>query len=319
LALCVPTLAQSSLPKEVQADLLQKEIINGLEGGDLAAAKSSLAKYRALDIQMPLVLVLIEAKIAVSDNDYILAEKRLAEYLSQGGKAAPSYSEALNLYRDVSNKIEAEKAKQQVQEIAERKRISDTISGCMSGSTCWSQAKEYGPVGTPFARAITTGSLARGCDFGSAKACFASAYQLYWNYEGDYAADKMGGVFRGTKAKNKKLGRSHAIRACNADLDYCSKVLDELSINFDDASHLSILARLCFEKRLARRCAFVVYNGRRTFHSYAFKKEAIRFGRFGCYELNDADSCRHLAYTYRFRLNDERSAKKIRRRVKELQ
>lgn len=101
--------AQANLPVEVRADLLQNRIIAHLESGELTEAKEALAEYRKLDIQMPITLILVDAKIAANLGEHGRAKSALEEYLGRAGRTATGYQEALTLYADAEKRAKDQK------------------------------------------------------------------------------------------------------------------------------------------------------------------------------------------------------------------
>jgi len=106
-ALCfsLSTLAEAQLPPEVRADLLQKKIITSLQSKDFDAVKSQISEYKNLGISVPPAILIIDAKISVSEKKWGRAKSKLEAYFTEAGKTHASYSEALTLYETVDAKV----------------------------------------------------------------------------------------------------------------------------------------------------------------------------------------------------------------------
>lgn len=90
--------AQSTLPPQVQADLLKQQIVDALKQEDLKAALAAFDKYHALKVKMPPPLLFLEAKAASAAGDPLRAFKSLEAFLKATPQEGKQYSEALTLY-----------------------------------------------------------------------------------------------------------------------------------------------------------------------------------------------------------------------------
>jgi uncharacterized protein len=107
--------AVADLPKQVQADLLQDDIIAALKNNAMQEAKSAIRKYRALGIDLPPTIMIIEAKVAIAMKEYLVAKKVLEQFFKETGTKHKSYKNALELYklvREPAAKIEKEQKRQ---------------------------------------------------------------------------------------------------------------------------------------------------------------------------------------------------------------
>jgi len=105
LSLSLSTLAHAQLPPEVQADLLQKKIVTSLQSKDFDAVKSQISEYKELGISVPPAILLIDAKISISDKKWRSAQSKLEAYFTEVGKTHASYNEALSLYETVDTEV----------------------------------------------------------------------------------------------------------------------------------------------------------------------------------------------------------------------
>lgn len=117
--ICTQGVARAQLPPEVQADLLQADIISDIKNKDFKSAKQNIAKYRALKLEMPPAVIIIDAKVAMALNDPIRAKKVLEEYFKKAGKSDSSYKGALQLYRNVKEKAAEAKSRAAAQRAAQ--------------------------------------------------------------------------------------------------------------------------------------------------------------------------------------------------------
>ena len=118
--------SKAQLPKEVQADILQDDIVTAIKRKDFVSAKNNIAKYRALGIALPPAIMIIDAKVAAALNEPIRAKKILEEYFKAHGKSDSGYQSALQLYKDLRPKIaQAQRIKAALEkaEIAKYKAI----------------------------------------------------------------------------------------------------------------------------------------------------------------------------------------------------
>lgn len=319
--------AQSSLPKEVQADLLQNEIIAGLESGDLSAAKSSLAKYRALKVEMPLVLILIEAKIAISEKNYETADKRLSEYLEKGGREAPAYQEVLIMYKKVSTEIAAEKERKkqsQREKAAElAAQVTNAVDACNDATSCYNLGKLQATLSKPTNTSIMQGSFEKACNFGNYQAC-----EFVGNFYIDgYVSRKMA----------KKLGSSNFHYSLKEDIDTGEKFLEKACENnlksachaflFDQNSFTTsylqktprysrLLKKMCFELSDLRTCEKVGYPPDPFFSNLSTIIVSVQYAIKGC-DLGSWRACMYAGQIYRDKrsLNNKKLAKKYWKRA----
>jgi len=111
LALCLMLVAthhpvSADLPPEVQADLLQDAIIQNINEKNFAAAKSNIAKYRALGVNVPPAIMMIDAKVAVALKDPLRAAKILEDYFNTFGTKDSGYQNALGLYKKIKPTVD---------------------------------------------------------------------------------------------------------------------------------------------------------------------------------------------------------------------
>ena len=132
LSLCVSSLASAQLPPEVKADLLQEQIVDSLKAKDYRTVKDKIFEYKNLGVVVPPAILLINAKIAIQEQDFQEGQSSLEEYFNAGGKEHKSYQEALSLYKSVRPKAQAEKDRlaaiardQQSRRDSEAKRLAD--------------------------------------------------------------------------------------------------------------------------------------------------------------------------------------------------
>lgn len=120
-AMLLTTCSQVSaqLPPEVQADLLQDAIIGNINQKDFAAAKGNIAKYRALGVNVPPAIMIIDAKVAVALKESLRAVKILQDYFKQYGTKDSGYQNALTLYKKIKPALDqaAQEAEQAAQKI----------------------------------------------------------------------------------------------------------------------------------------------------------------------------------------------------------
>jgi hypothetical protein len=90
--------ANSSLPKQVQADLLRNQIVADVKTNNLQGALEAIDSYKKLKVPFPTPLSLIEAKVAYAAGDKIRAKKALEAFLKHVDRNSPQYQEALALY-----------------------------------------------------------------------------------------------------------------------------------------------------------------------------------------------------------------------------
>jgi ferredoxin-like protein FixX len=106
--------AQSNLPVQVQADLLQRKLVDAVSRGDSSTALKSVEEYRALKISVPLPMLIVEAKLSAARGDGLRAQAALEEYFQSAKSGDDKYSEALSLYVRVSElpDVQAKKSRE---------------------------------------------------------------------------------------------------------------------------------------------------------------------------------------------------------------
>jgi formylglycine-generating enzyme required for sulfatase activity len=90
--------AQSSLPPEVQADLLGRQISDALKREDVNATLAAFDQYHKLDVTIPPPWLFVEAKVAWAANDATRAFGMLQNFLRVTEREGTQYNEALALY-----------------------------------------------------------------------------------------------------------------------------------------------------------------------------------------------------------------------------
>ncbi|TAK53072.1 MAG: formylglycine-generating enzyme family protein [Gammaproteobacteria bacterium] len=90
--------AQSSLPPEVQADILKTRIVDALSKQNVKGALLAFDQYRQLKVAMPPALLFLEAKAAWVNMDAARAFNALEEFLKVAPREGDQYKRALALY-----------------------------------------------------------------------------------------------------------------------------------------------------------------------------------------------------------------------------
>lgn len=106
--------AQSRLPPQVQADILQNELIEQIKAKKFDDALATIDRYKALGVPVPLPIVWLEAKIAHSSGQNNRALNAIELYLGkavEGGKKDERYAEAIALYPKIQKAASEEKIK----------------------------------------------------------------------------------------------------------------------------------------------------------------------------------------------------------------
>ncbi len=130
----------AALPKEVQADLLQEEIIQSLKSNDMDAAAKQIQRYRALGVEVPPTIMIIESKVAIARKEFVQAKRVLEEYFNKTGTGHQDYKKALALYRQVQAPAKQQAGRQAAakaladEENKQRAAHSDAIANCNRGS-----------------------------------------------------------------------------------------------------------------------------------------------------------------------------------------
>jgi len=89
---------QSSLPPEVQADIVKVKIIDAAKRSDLRAVLAGIDEINALKVPVAPSLRFLEAKAASQSGDSVRALKALEQFLAASERTGPQYAEALALY-----------------------------------------------------------------------------------------------------------------------------------------------------------------------------------------------------------------------------
>ncbi len=130
--------AQSTLPREVQADLMQKEIMQLLREKDFSAVNQKFKEYEALGVKMPGPLLMTRIQVSYKVMDYEAAQKQLEEYLSTAERGTKGYDKALTMYADINIKMQKHNAAQLASVLPEMVAISagSYRMGCQRDSDC---------------------------------------------------------------------------------------------------------------------------------------------------------------------------------------
>jgi hypothetical protein len=103
--------AQSSLPDDVQADVLRAKIVkmakvDGKGHQDFAGILSSIDEYKKLDVDVPPVILLVEAKAAHANSDSVRAINALESYMMVADRKSQEYQQAVELYPEYQTAAE---------------------------------------------------------------------------------------------------------------------------------------------------------------------------------------------------------------------
>lgn len=90
--------AQEGLPRKVQADILNNEIVSDVRRHDLPAALQAIDKYQKLNIKMPPVLLFVEAESAHKVGDPVRALDSLNAFLDVANRKSRDYRRAVELW-----------------------------------------------------------------------------------------------------------------------------------------------------------------------------------------------------------------------------
>ena len=102
--------AQLDLPKEVQADLKQQEIIKALKSQNFKGADDLFKQYEALGVTMPPPLLFFKAQTKFQLGDFVASKATLEAYLKSAKRGSDSYNKALSMYTSVTPKAQAQQA-----------------------------------------------------------------------------------------------------------------------------------------------------------------------------------------------------------------
>lgn len=102
--------AQTTLPKDVQADLLKVQIFKALQSKDLAVALAKIDEFKNLGVALPPPLALVEAKAASHMNQHVRALAALTSALSGLERGSAQYTEAIALYSQYESAVAAERS-----------------------------------------------------------------------------------------------------------------------------------------------------------------------------------------------------------------
>ena len=119
LALSFAQAQTSVLPKEVQADLIMRQIIADVGEGRTASALAAIDAYRELDVGLPPALLFLEARAAEVEGDAVRATTALEAYFNAAGRDDERYSEALERYARLQPLAERQALEQRLEEAAD--------------------------------------------------------------------------------------------------------------------------------------------------------------------------------------------------------
>lgn len=89
---------RSSLPPEVQADILKSKILKSLEAKDFKGVLVAADQFEKLKLPVPPPIRFIEAKAAAATVDPIRAFATLQDFMATADRNSKQYKEALDLY-----------------------------------------------------------------------------------------------------------------------------------------------------------------------------------------------------------------------------
>jgi len=112
--------SQLDLPKEVQADLKQQDIIKALKVKNFKGASELFKQYEALGVTMPPPLLFFKAQTNFQLGDFVATKETLEAYLKSAKRGSDSYNKALSMYTSVIPKAKA----QQAALVAQKKRLA---------------------------------------------------------------------------------------------------------------------------------------------------------------------------------------------------
>jgi hypothetical protein len=143
---CSAALGQSeSLPPKVEADLLNRQVVEAYSAANWSQVLMLVEQYRALEpkgVKVPLPLVLVEAEAAAATKDTERALRALTRYLNASTPSDSGYDKALALYpqyqsADAPRAAEAAKQAERAEmAAAAEKRAKDAAAAqaCVSQS-----------------------------------------------------------------------------------------------------------------------------------------------------------------------------------------
>ena len=99
--------SQSSLPVEVQADLLQQRIVEALESGDSSSVFSGMDAFRELAVAIPPSLFYVEARAAYLQGDFQRSMKAMNTYLRDSDSTDSFYQQAIRFYPELNETVVA--------------------------------------------------------------------------------------------------------------------------------------------------------------------------------------------------------------------
>lgn len=105
--------SQSSLPPEVQRDVLVVKLTDAMKEKRFDDALTAIDELRELGVTLPSSIGYFEAEAASGVGNYIRAEKALTSYLSMASKDDPTYQFAIRLYSSVD--ADAKKQRESVE------------------------------------------------------------------------------------------------------------------------------------------------------------------------------------------------------------
>jgi len=90
--------AQTGLPPQVQADLLQNQIVAAFKASEFQSVLDKITQYKKLPVTVPASVLIEEAKAANATHDPLRAWNALQATLQVAKRGTPEYQEALALY-----------------------------------------------------------------------------------------------------------------------------------------------------------------------------------------------------------------------------
>jgi formylglycine-generating enzyme required for sulfatase activity len=142
---------QPEFPPSVQADLLRNKILDAAKADDLSEVLADIDAYKRLKVDLPPVLLLIEAKAAHKTGDATRAESALAAFMKAADRNSPTYNQAIALYpeyarlADAAKKEDAQRAEQERNQQAAEKARANKIAAAQAEEKRKKQLEEWIP------------------------------------------------------------------------------------------------------------------------------------------------------------------------------
>lgn len=115
--------AQSDIPVETQAKILNKKISDAYKSKNYQAMISNIEQYRKLGDIFPNNLLFLEAQAAYLSGDSVRALTVLKEYLRTAKKTDPNYDDAIQLYPQLESNAATDSIKAFVAEIPSQMKL----------------------------------------------------------------------------------------------------------------------------------------------------------------------------------------------------